>query len=154
MVRWTVKRLSHTYTCIHSPPNLTTIQTATQHWVEFHVLYSRSFLLLHFNIAECTWPHFFLKLFFLLFISDIKYQSTKSKKKKQKQTLLKLLLKIIKLLNERDFIKPLQQTPWRQIKEKKNSIAQKAPIKITFEVLVNHASGLMLSSSSTFIIRL
>ena len=38
---------------------------------------------------------------------------------------------------------------------KKNSIAQKAPVKITtFEVLVNHASGLMLSSSSTFIIRL
>ena len=27
--RWTVKGLSHTYTCIHSPPNIPPVQTAT-----------------------------------------------------------------------------------------------------------------------------
>ena len=31
-LRWTVKGLSHTYTCIHSPPNSPSIQAATWHW--------------------------------------------------------------------------------------------------------------------------
>ena len=37
--RWTVKRPSHTYTCIHSPPDFPPIQSTTQHWAEFYVLY-------------------------------------------------------------------------------------------------------------------
>ena len=35
--RQTVKGLSHTYTCIPSPPNSPAIQAATQHWAEFPV---------------------------------------------------------------------------------------------------------------------
>ena len=41
---WIVKGFNHTHTCIHSPPNSPSIQTATQHWAEFPVLYSRSLL--------------------------------------------------------------------------------------------------------------
>ena len=29
---WPTRGLSHTYTCIHSPPKFPPIQTATQHW--------------------------------------------------------------------------------------------------------------------------
>ena len=40
--RWTGKGLSHTYTCIHFPPNSPRNQAATQYWAEFPVPYSRS----------------------------------------------------------------------------------------------------------------
>ena len=42
--RWTGKWLSHTHTCIHSPPNPPPTQAATEHWAEFPVLDSRSLL--------------------------------------------------------------------------------------------------------------
>ena len=45
--KWTVKWLSHTYTCIHSLPNSPPTQAATWHWAEFPVLSSRSLLVLH-----------------------------------------------------------------------------------------------------------
>ena len=38
------QRLNHAY--IHSSLNFPPIQAATQHWVEFHVLYSRSLLVI------------------------------------------------------------------------------------------------------------
>ena len=37
------------YTCIHSPPNSSPIQAATQHWAEFPVLDSKSLLIIHFK---------------------------------------------------------------------------------------------------------
>ena len=52
----TAKGLSHTQTCIHSPPNSPPIQAATWHWAEFLVLYSRTVLVFHFNTAVCTCP--------------------------------------------------------------------------------------------------
>ena len=33
--RWIVKGFSHTYTCVHSPPNSPPIQAATKHWPVF-----------------------------------------------------------------------------------------------------------------------
>ena len=33
--RWIAKGFSHTYTCIHSPPNSPPIQAATKHWPIF-----------------------------------------------------------------------------------------------------------------------
>ena len=47
-----MKGLSHTYTCIHSPPNSPPIQAATWHWAEFPVLYSRSLLVIHFKYSR------------------------------------------------------------------------------------------------------
>ena len=44
--KWTAKGLSHTYTCIHSPPNSPPIQAATKHWSELPVLYGRSLLII------------------------------------------------------------------------------------------------------------
>ena len=49
--RWTVKGLIHMYTCIHSPSNSPPLQAAKKHWAEFHVLYSRSFLVIHFKYS-------------------------------------------------------------------------------------------------------
>ena len=46
--------LSHTYTCIRPPPNSPPIQAATEHWAEFHVLYSKSLLAIHFN-SSCVY---------------------------------------------------------------------------------------------------
>ena len=57
--RWTPKGLSHTYTCIHSPPNSPPIQAATQHWAEFPVLYSRSLL---------VWIQIFYKKFLVMVV--------------------------------------------------------------------------------------
>ena len=50
--RWTVKGLSHTYTCILSYPNSPPIQAATWHWAEFPLLYSRSLLVTHFKYSN------------------------------------------------------------------------------------------------------
>ena len=50
--RWTTKELSHTYTCIHSPPNSSPIQAATYQSVEFLVLYSRALLVIHVNYSS------------------------------------------------------------------------------------------------------
>ena len=50
--RWTVKGLSHTYTCFHSSSNSPPIQATTQHWTEFHVLYSKSLLVIHFRYGS------------------------------------------------------------------------------------------------------
>ena len=36
--RWTAKRLSQTYRCIHSPPNSPPTQAAMWHWAEFPIL--------------------------------------------------------------------------------------------------------------------
>ena len=52
--RWTTKELSHTYACIHSPPNSPPIQAATWHWAEFLVLYSRSLLVIHFKYSSVS----------------------------------------------------------------------------------------------------
>ena len=50
------KELSHKHTCIHSSPNSSPIQAATKHWAEFHVLNSRSLLLVHFKHSNVfTW---------------------------------------------------------------------------------------------------
>ena len=46
--RWKATGLSHTHTCIHSPPDSPPIQAATWHWAEFPVLSRRSFWLSHF----------------------------------------------------------------------------------------------------------
>ena len=46
--RYTAKRLSYTYTYIHSFPVSFPIQIISECWVEFPVLYSRSFLIIHF----------------------------------------------------------------------------------------------------------
>ena len=51
--RPTAKELSHTYTCILSPPNSPPFQAATQHWAEFPGLYSRTFWLSILNTAVC-----------------------------------------------------------------------------------------------------
>ena len=45
--RWAAKRLSHTYACIHSPPDSPPIQAATIPGEEFPVLYSRSLWVIH-----------------------------------------------------------------------------------------------------------
>ena len=37
------------HTHIHSPPDSPSIQATTQHWAEFHMLYSRSLLVIHFK---------------------------------------------------------------------------------------------------------
>ena len=50
--RLTVKRLSRTYTGIHSPLNAPPIQAATSHWAGFHVLNSRSLLVMHFKYSS------------------------------------------------------------------------------------------------------
>ena len=42
--RWKAKGLSHTYS-----PNIPPTQTDKKHWVEFHVLYNRSLLVIHFE---------------------------------------------------------------------------------------------------------
>ena len=39
----------HHHTCICSPLNSPSIRPATSHWAEFHVLYSRSLLVIHFK---------------------------------------------------------------------------------------------------------
>ena len=52
---WIAKGLSHTYTCIHSPPNSPPIQPATKHWAEFPVLYNRSLLVIHFKYSSVVW---------------------------------------------------------------------------------------------------
>ena len=49
-----MKRLSHTCTCIHSPPNSPPIQAATWHWAEFPVLSSRSLLVLHVKYSSVS----------------------------------------------------------------------------------------------------
>ena len=54
--KWIVKGLSHIYTCIHSPLNAPSIQSATWHWAEFHVLYNRFFWLSILNIAVYIRP--------------------------------------------------------------------------------------------------
>ena len=51
-LNWTVKGFSHTYMCIHSPPNSPPIQAATQHWAEFPVLYSRIALVIYFKYSN------------------------------------------------------------------------------------------------------
>ena len=50
--RWKEKGLSHTNTCTHSPPSPAPIQAGTYHWVEFHVLYSRSLLAIYFEYSS------------------------------------------------------------------------------------------------------
>ena len=56
--RWTAKGLSHTHTCIHSPPNSPPTQAATEHWAELSVPYSRSLLVIHFKYSRVP-PSFF-----------------------------------------------------------------------------------------------
>ena len=56
----TVEGLSHTYACIHSPPNPCPIQAATWHWADLPMLYNRMFLF-------CKWVHWYL-------FSDSKYK--------------------------------------------------------------------------------
>ena len=50
--RWTAKGLSHTYTCVHSPPKPPPIRAATQHRAESPGLYSRTLLVTH--LKRCT----------------------------------------------------------------------------------------------------
>ena len=50
-LRWTLKGLSHTCTCIPSPPNPPPKQAATWHWAESYVLYDRSLLIIHFKYS-------------------------------------------------------------------------------------------------------
>ena len=57
----TIEGLSHTYACIHSPPNSCPIQAVTKHWAELPVLHSRMFLF-------CKWVHWYL-------FSESKYKS-------------------------------------------------------------------------------
>ena len=57
----TIEGLSHTYACIHSPPNSGPIQAVTKHWAELPVLHSRMFLF-------CKWVHWYL-------FSESKYKS-------------------------------------------------------------------------------
>ena len=59
-LRWTAKGLSHTCTCIHSLPNVPPIKAGTYHWAEFHVLYNRSVLVIHFKYRSVymTFPKF------------------------------------------------------------------------------------------------
>ena len=45
--RWTAKGLSHTQTCVHSPPDPLPIRAAVWHWAELPVLYSRSLSVTH-----------------------------------------------------------------------------------------------------------
>ena len=54
-----MKGLSHTHTCIHSPPNPPCIQAGTWHWAEFHVLYNRFLLVIHFKYSSVymTFPN-------------------------------------------------------------------------------------------------
>ena len=56
----TVEGLSHTYACIHSPPNPCPIQAATWHWADLPMLYNRMFLF-------CKWVHWYI-------FSDSKYK--------------------------------------------------------------------------------
>ena len=62
---WTAKGLSHTYTCIHSPPDSPPIQAATQHWAEFPVLCSRTVLVIHFKYSSVYVWHWFLTTYYL-----------------------------------------------------------------------------------------
>ena len=49
---WTTERLSHAYSCIHSPLNSPPVQVATSHRAEFPVLDGRSLLVIHFKYSS------------------------------------------------------------------------------------------------------
>ena len=68
-----MKELNHTYTYVHSPSNFPPIQVATWHWAEFYVLYSWSFLAIHFKYSRVI---FFLEFFCLFFRFHYKYGHT------------------------------------------------------------------------------
>ena len=52
--RWTVKGLSHAYTCIHSSPQTSFPSRVSHNTEQFTVLYNRSLLVFILNIAVCT----------------------------------------------------------------------------------------------------
>ena len=56
--RWTSKGISHTCTCILSPPSPSLIQAGALHWEEFPVLYRSSLLVtpLKYNTVYVSFP--------------------------------------------------------------------------------------------------
>ena len=63
---------TYTYTCIHSPPDFSRIQAATQHWAEFPVPFSRSLVFIHFRYSRMPCARFFILRRYCIFTTALK----------------------------------------------------------------------------------
>ena len=63
---------TYTYACIHSPPDFSPIQAATQHWAEFPVPFSRSLVFIHFRYSRMPCARFFILRRYCIFTTALK----------------------------------------------------------------------------------